>query len=342
MSAFTFSPSLGWPAGGAIAAVMLLLALISVIRHARGAAGDETIAACIRRSLICLAIGAMALTPSVTSTTTNHAVNNTDVVLAVDVTGSMAVTDARYGSKTTISRLQAARQAVKDVTEAYADASFAAVHFGASASLDVPLTPDAQAIDNWADTLAPEATSVSSGSTLDAPLDQLVSTLKSMRDAHPDHAIVLYMITDGEQTSQQARRSFSTLRNYLNDAFAVGVGSTKGGRIPLIQDGVSDQDDAAQNEWVTDPDTGQPGVSAMDRDNVKDLADEMGGTAVFVSRTATLANGRSAKASNTWRVRRTTKERTRRIAVVWPLAIALVALLAWEIGAQAALSRRLV
>ena len=105
MSAFTFSPSLGWPAGGAIAAVMLLLALISVIRHARGAAGDETIAACIRRSLICLAIGAMALTPSVTSTTTNHAVNNTDVVLAVDVTGSMAVTDARYGSKTTISRL---------------------------------------------------------------------------------------------------------------------------------------------------------------------------------------------------------------------------------------------
>ena len=72
----------------------------------------------------------------------------------------------------------------------------------------MPLTPDAPAIDNWANTLAVEATSVSAGSSLDAPIDQLLLTVKSIREAHPDDAIVLYLITDGEQTSNVTRRTF--------------------------------------------------------------------------------------------------------------------------------------
>ena len=52
-------------------------------------------------------------------------------------------------SEKTITRIDAARQAVHDVTAAYPDASFAALRFGASGTLDVPLTPDAPAIDNW-------------------------------------------------------------------------------------------------------------------------------------------------------------------------------------------------
>ena len=103
----------------------------------------------------------------------------------------------------------------------------------------MPLTPDAPAIDNWANTLAVEATSVSAGSSLDAPIDQLLLTAKSIREAHPDDAIVLYLITDGEQTSNVTRRTFSSLRQYLNDGFTVGVGSTEGGKIPVIADGVS-------------------------------------------------------------------------------------------------------
>lgn len=342
MSSFTFSPSLGWPVGGTIAAVMLLLAVVSLIRYARSKGGNATLTACVRRALICLTTGAMVLTPSVTSTTTSRAVNNTDVVMAVDVTGSMAVCDAQYGDSGTVTRLQAAKLAVQDLTAAYADSSFAALRFGASGTLDVPLTPDSAAINNWSNTLASEATSVSSGSSLDAPLDQLVTTLKSIREAHADHAIVLYLITDGEQTSLTTRRSFSTLRSYVNDAFAVGVGSTKGGKIPLIQDGVSGNDEADKEQWVIDPDTGQPGISALDKNNIKDIADEMGGTALFVSPSDTLTNGRSAQASNKWRVTSTTKQRTRLTPVIWPLAIAVAGLLAWEIGAWLALSRRLL
>lgn len=357
MNTFTFSPLLGWAVGGTIALAMLVLAIVEVVRHTFGDAGDETMLACVRRMLICLTVGAMALGPSMVVSTTSRAVNNTDVVMAVDVTGSMAVKDAAYGSDELTTRLQAAKQAVDDVTKAYADSSFAAVRFGASGTLDVPLTPDAAAIRNWAATLAPEATSVSSGSSLDAPLDQLITTLKDIRTAHPDDAIVLYVVTDGEQTSAQSRRTFSTLRHYINDAIVVGVGSTQGGRIPLIKDGVSsdsssssssdssnskDSKDSDAQQWVTDPDTKQPGVSKMDETTLKNLADELGGSVVTLSATNTMANGRSAEASKKWSVGTTAKQRTRTNPVVWPLAAVALVLLAWEMGSMIVTSRRLL
>ena len=343
MSRFVFSPALGWPAGVTLAALLCVMAVTQVVLHVRRSDSDETLFACVRRVLICLVLAVMVLTPSVVASTTSRAVNATDVVVAVDVTGSMAVSDAHYGSDETISRLDAAKRAVHDLTDQYADSSFAALRFGASGTLDVPLTPDALAIDNWADTLATEATSVSAGSSLDAPIDQLLLTLKSIRDQHPDDAIVLYIITDGEQTSAVTRRTFSSLRQYLDDAFAVGVGSTEGGRIPLVADGVGDAGTGNGSEnWVTDPDTGEPGISAMDEDTLREIADEMSGTFVALSSTETLANGVSAEASNQWRVTSTAKERERVTSVVWPEAIVLLVLLAMEAGAWIAMSRRLI
>ncbi|MBT1164180.1 vWA domain-containing protein [Bifidobacterium felsineum] len=345
MNGFTFSPALGWIAGGILAGVLALMAVGEIaqfMRRRKANATDETAWACTRRTLLLIVAAFMVLTPSVVAPTTSRAINATDVIVAVDTTGSMAVADAHYGSDETITRIEAARKAVHDVTAAYADASFTALRFGASGTLDVPLTPDAPAIDNWADTLAVESTSVSSGSSLDAPIDQLLVTAKSIRDTHPDDAIVLYIITDGEQTSNVTRRSFSSLRQYVDDGFTVGVGSAEGGKIPVVADGVSAGDSNTTDQWITDPDTGQPGISKMDEKNLKDIADEISGAYVAVNATTTLASQTSSKASKQWRVTTTTKERTRTTPVVWPLAIAATLLLAWELGAWIATSRRLI
>ena len=231
-----------------------------------------------------------------------------------------------------------AKQAVKDVTALYPNSSFAALRFGASGTLDVPLTPDSNAIDNWADTLAPEATSVSAGSTLDAPIDQLLLTCKSIHDQHPDDAVVLYLFSDGEQTSSKARRTFSSLRRYLSDAFTVAIGSEQGGNIPVIADGV----DGNADQWVTDPDTGKPGVSRMNKDEMASIADELSGTALVLNASNTMRDGVSKEASDKWRVTQTTKKRTRTMPVVWPLAIVTLLLLACELGAWIIQSRSLL
>lgn len=340
------APVWGWPVAIAVCAAMTALVAAIVIRHVRGARRrqitDETVGAVIRRTMMCLVIALVALTPSTTSTVSTTAVKGMDVVVAVDVTGSMGVSDAHYGSSTTVSRLSAAKSAVKDITSLYPDSSFAAIRFGSTASLDVPLTPDVLAMTNWADTLSVEPTSTSSGSSLDTPLDRILLTLRSIRSAHGHDVIVLYLITDGEQTASTTRRTYSSLRAYLDDAFVLGTGSTSGGRIPEVSSGASSSSGASQNAWVTDPTTGRPGVSKMDVSTLKAIADEMGGTSVVMGPTTTATNAVTSEKSSSWRTLTDTTRRRRTTAVVWPLAAVLALLLAIELGEWIRTSRRLL
>lgn len=346
MNSFVLSPQLGWIAGSILAGLMLLLAFMCVILHSRRKnESDETLWSAIRRASICVFLAIMILTPSAIISTTSRAVNATDVVFAVDVTGSMAVKDAQYGSTDHITRIQAAQKAISDVTQSYANSSFAAIQFGSKARLEVPLTPDTIAIENWAQSLSVESTSQSAGSSLDTPINQLLTTLKSIRDEHPHDSIVLYLISDGEQTSTKTRRTYSSLRYYLNDAFTIGVGSSQGGNIPIVtdNDGSDTSDSTNQSEqWIIDPSTKQPGVSRMNSKNLQDIADEMGGSCILVNNTTTLANSVSAKISKEWKLSQTPQSRERLSPVVWPFAIATTVLLTFELGAWLRTSRRLL
>ena len=143
MTNLTLSPALGWPLGTAICVIMLVCAVAQIVLHIRRRSqSDETVWACARRSMICALVAIMALTPSIVSSTNSRAINTTDVVVAVDVTGSMAVADAQYGSDEQLSRLDVAKQAVKDIAAMYPNSRFAALRFGAARKLDVPFTPD--------------------------------------------------------------------------------------------------------------------------------------------------------------------------------------------------------
>lgn len=346
LNGLTLDPSLGWVGGGILAALLLILAVAIPVTHhrARGHTDAGTLAT-VRRTVMVLVLALMVLTPSTVSQTTNRAINATDVYIAVDVTGSMAVKDAAYGDHSGISRLEAARLAVDDLTKAYPDASFAALRFGMSGTLDLPLTPDDRAIGNWSRGLRTEPTSQSAGSNLDAPLDQLVLSMKETRQQHPDDRILLYLITDGEQTSSHSRRSFSTLRAYLDDAFVLGTGSAAGGRIPVSQDtleGTEGTHPQGDDQWVKDPQTGQPGISTMDQKNLKALADEMSGSYEHLDKGRTLDSGTTAKASKQYRVTTVTKTRRHVTPLIWPLALVEMILLIWELADWIRTSRRLL
>ena len=339
LKSVTFEPALGWLAGGLLAGLLLLLAIAMVIHGLHeGRDTDADRWALTRRTAMVLILALMVLTPSTVSKTTNKAVNATDVFIAVDVTGSMAVKDAGYGDQEGISRLEAARTAVHDLTRIYPDASFSALSFGASASVDLPLTPDVRAVDNWARGLATEPTSQSSGSSLDAPLDRLSLVLKQTKDRHPDDRILLYLISDGEQTGPDERRSFSVLREGLDDAFVLGTGSAKGGMVPLSSDvGGSDGDG-----WVTDPKTGQPGISAMNPKILKAMADEMSGHYQSLAKGTAVDEGATVAASKRYRVTKVDQVRQHVTPLVWPLALVELVLILIEAGLWIRTSRRLL
>ena len=60
MNGFTFSPALGWVAGGLLAAGLAVLAILEIALFVRRrASSDETVWACIRRTLMLLIVAVM-------------------------------------------------------------------------------------------------------------------------------------------------------------------------------------------------------------------------------------------------------------------------------------------
>lgn len=338
MMPMTFDPVFGWVASPIIAVAIVALTVATAVVSLKRTPTDATTMGWARRILIAVMSAAIVMTPSVTRSTDSRAVNATDVFIAVDVTGSMEVQDARYGSDQAISRLDAARMAVEDIVDLYPDASFAAVSFGASGTLDVPLTPDSHAIDNWAQTLRPEPTSTSGGSNLDKAIDALLPVMGDTADQHPDDTIVLYYISDGEQTGTRTRRTFSSLRQYVDGAVAIGVGSAEGGTVPTV----GDDGTVHTDQPVNDPATGQPGVSTMDETNLRNIADELSGGYTHVDADRTIGEQDARDSSGDWRMTHTAKPRRQLEPVVWPLAIVVALLLAWEAVDWARTSRRLL
>ena len=336
MSSFVFSPVFGWPAAIVVSALLCGLAVAGLVRVLRDPGGSDASALdWVRRALIAIVVSALLCGPATVRATGTQAVNATDVFIAVDVTGSMAVADAQYGSDETVTRLQAAAKAVDDIVALHPDASFAAISFGATGTLDLPLTPDARAVTNWAAGLRPEATGVSTGSNLDAAVDPALLAMRAARERHPDDTIVFYYLSDGEQTSAKARRTFTSLRQYTNGGAVIGLGSAQGGAIPKIA-----ADGTPEDGTVTDPSTGRPGVSKLDEKNLRAIADEIDGECVIASAGTTIASSLKDVASGSWRLNATAGERTRTVPFVWPFALALAALTVWEVHRQFSLFRR--
>lgn len=353
------APSYGWIVA-IIAVLIVLVAMFFEIVPLRRklALTNETLAMRLRRIAICAMLVICILSPSIMRATMQRAVNATNVIIAVDITGSMRAKDANYDNKAKIERIDAARSIVKQITKSYANASFAAISFGASTSVDVPLTPDAKAVDNWITTLLTEPTSIATGTSLDAPIDQTLLTAKAIHDAHPDDTTVLYVLSDGEETTQRKRRTFSSLRAYITHAFVIGIGSSKGAKIPLkstklsIDDYASDQDAQRKSEgdsnlsssieWVKDPSTGKPGISKLDEKNLRNIADELSGKYIHSSLNHTLGSEAKPILSHQWRMNETAKPRLRPEPIIWPFAAIATVLLIWELVVWFITSRKLV
>lgn len=343
---FTWEPTLGWPV--AIVASMMVAAVtiaLAVRAHKQAPNVDSTAVDWGRRCAISAVIVVMLLGPATTVQSTTRAVSATDVVIAVDITGSMAVQDAKYPDSggSAVTRITAARYAVDTIVNLYPDSSFAALSFGGSTTLGLPLTPDTYAVESWVDNLQTEPTGISSGSNPSSPLDGLTTVLSDMRKQHANDTIVLYYISDGEQTSDEQRQSFSSLRAYVDDAVTVGVGSDDGGQVPQLRTGLRAGDALPDGTtWVPDPDTGQSAVSKRDSQTMSQIADELSGTYQAIDANTPVSYPHSGASAGDYRMVQIDKPTTTTNAIVWPFAFVLAALLIWEAIAHARTSRRLL
>lgn len=297
---------------------------------------DAVLVDWIRRAAMALLVCICLLCPTTITSSKSVAVKNIDIFFAVDITGSMAVTDAYNGpSSSPQTRLGAARQAVTQIVKANPSSRYAGVSFGTSAALGVPPTADHAAIESWARDLRVEPTGISSGSTLDEPLDTLIRAMSSVRAQRPHDAIVLYFLTDGEKTAPRERRTFTALRQFVDGGAVLSTGSAQGGRVPLVTPANAAQLSAAHPasrpavQWVTDPSTHQPAVSKMSASTLKSIADEI--SIPFVELSARQSAARLPQAaSRGYALEKSETRRIQRHLLIWPFACAFFALAVWE------------
>lgn len=236
------------------------------------------------RALAALLLLTAGLRPSVPTLAPSEVYNNQyDVYFVVDLTSSMIAEDGGPDGET---RLDLVREDINDLLDDYVGAKFSLITFKSSpekptdpkefvnsgATLRVPLTPDSTAIASSVNTMVPEITQFSNGSSISAPVSLLKQVLNSDNESNERAKLLLYF-GDGEQTGKGEPETFAGLKELVGQSKVYGYGTSEGGRMK-VQSGSyisSNPDEYIQYQ-------GKDALSVLDENNLKKIANELGGS----------------------------------------------------------------
>ena len=284
-----------------------------------------------RTAMVALLLFA-ALRPAIPGNDVRVDASAVDVYVVVDTTSSVMARDYADGKP----RLDGVRSDIKSLVTQLAGARFALITFDIDTTIRLPLTGDGAAVSAAADTLRPETTVWSRGTSITLARDQLRTALERGRDTHPERARLVFYIGDGEQTAAQDPRPFDIEGQLVNGGAVLGYGTAAGGRMAITA--------AFETGDIIDPSTGQSAISVIDEKQLSSIASQLrvpyvhrtrddGGTGIVEAvQLKELAPLRATDAAEIV---------GGRSELGWVALLLLAALAAWELGALvAAASRR--
>ena len=197
-------------------------------------------------------------------------ISGLDIMVVLDVSNSMEVEDV------VPSRLKKAKHVVKALVDRLASDRLGIVAFAGSSYLASPLTSDLSHIQDTLDILTPkmiqnQGTDIGLG--LDTALKALErgaeeTTLTPDQSTHPSR--VMLLLSDGEDHEGQALQVASKLKSSGIRLYVLGVGTEKGGPIPL-------KDDNGNIIGYKKDGSGQVVVSPFNSHSLSQIAGEAGG-----------------------------------------------------------------
>ena len=191
-----------------------------------------------------------------------------DVFVVIDVTASMIAEDWNGSSP----RLEGVAEDVTALVEQAPEARYSLITFAASSQTVLPLTTDDSALRSALDVLRPEVTLYSSGSSITAARDHLITRLEKSAESRPDSARLVFYVGDGEQTSGEEPEAMKAVSQLIDGGAVWGYGTGSGGRMKETQGYWTDQ----ETEYIKDPNTRRDAVSTIDEGNLKSIAGDMG------------------------------------------------------------------
>lgn len=223
-----------------------------------------------------------------------------DLLLAVDVSGSMDYPDMRWGEES-ISRLELVKRLLGDFLEARQGDRVGLILFGSQAYLQAPLTFDRQTVRIWLDEAM---VGIAGGNT--AIGDAIGLAVKRLRE-RPVDSRVLILVTDGASNG-----------GTLEPMVAAELAATEGVRIHTIGIGAAPEDAGLLSDF---------GFSAgveLDETTLRLVADRTGGAYFRADSPERLREVGEALERLEPAAQRATTTRVTVALHAWPLAAALL------------------
>ncbi len=278
----------------------------------------------LRRGAIFALIAFMGFGPAVLEETSESVRINLDVYLVVDRTGSMAAEDYQDEQP----RLEGVRSDIATLTEELSGARFSVVSFDSTASRQLPLTTDVGALRDWARTMNQEITIYSSGSNLNRVISDLTILLERGRENNPLNKQFVFIMSDGENTSDEPRAEFTHLASLVDGGAVLGYGTTEGARMkrydPLLNDDSYILDHSGSSPTVA--------ISTIDETELQAVASELGIEYVHRTKPGTLASVTAGLESELVATQGSRAVMIPQL-IVWPFAALACFFMLWELAA---------
>ena len=278
-----------------------------------------------RLTAMVVLLGVAALRPAVPGDEVNASAANLNVYFVVDTTSSIIAED--YGNERP--RISGVESDITAVTEALPGARYSVITFDQATRVRVPLTTDSNALDAALETLLPEPSEYSRGSSITAANERLGRMLEQAEQRNPDRGRVVFYLGDGEQTATEPAAPFTIDPRLINGGAVLGYGTSEGGRMKATRSRFD-----ATTDYIIDPATGEDARSVIDEDALRGIGKQLGlpyvhresgdGVATIVATVDLQRFGTSAEVE-AQRVRA-------RQELYWPLLIGVAGLAVWELG----------
>jgi Ca-activated chloride channel homolog len=286
-------------------------------------ADDRTMAARAGLQVAALAFALLALArPELGEKRAELARQGRDVLLALDLSRSMTVQDVAP------SRLAVAKRAAWETISANPGDRVGFLVFGGSAFLQLPLTSDQAALRLFLDAATPD--------DLGDPATDIPTALSTAakvfeHEGERGHRAVL-IVSDGESGEGDLDDALAALRKAQIPVFALAVGTRAGGPVPA--------DSSEAPERFHRDHIGRIAVSRMEEADLRRAAQATGGAFARWDQPAQRRHLTAALGKLESRALAARQSRQRADRFQWPLALAVLALLA-ELGLRVRPPRRL-
>lgn len=189
-----------------------------------------------------------------------------DVYFVVDTSTSMAAED--YNGTGT--RLSGVKQDVMAIAKELAGAKFSLLTFDNKATVRMPLTRDATALQTAMTTLQPQNSRYAKGgSSVTGAAELLKERLAAANQQHPGRPAVVFYAGDGENTSAEAPAPMDATHVAGGGAVLGGYGTGEGG--PMKE--TADPDAGYVKDKTSN--TPQDAVSRIDESQLRTIAEQL-------------------------------------------------------------------